>query len=268
MDSFKNLANLENLVGAKSAAECLFNTRHKFHKIGGKMVLVETMTTEFPTFNPNGVEARKKKGGGALVAEPEEPCDEDGASASRAAAVARNRARKRVFDFVLGDSELDLFCTLTLDRAKISRTEWVEIVPRLSTWLDNKVRRNGLKYVLVPEHHKDGAIHFHGCMNSAALRLEPSGIVDKGQEVLNIVQWKYGFTTAKRIGGEQADRVKVAKYVAKYMTKDFEMVGGRYYLHGGALVEPIYRYENTDYAKASGFELAFGGQRMRIENKV
>jgi hypothetical protein len=215
------------------------------------------MTFDFPTFNPNKLERRKKLGG--------LPSDALPGDEGRAESVARNRARRKVFDYVCGDDSLDLFCTLTLDKEKLARDEWGEIVRKLNVWLDNRVRRNGLKYVLVPEYHKDGhAIHFHGCMNSEALTLAASGHFDRGKEVFNITSWKYGFTTAKKIDSGVGSRVACAKYIAKYMTKGQEKIGGRYYLHGGSLAEPFFKYSNTDFDAADGFQMIAGNRAVKI----
>ena len=253
--------------------QSFFNTRYKYYRINGKLLLAEVMTFEKPIFNPNGVEEPRKGKKSTPTAQKIDPWEDSDAQGDddRVKRVAVNRARKKVFDYCANNPECNLFCTLTLDPKKIARTEWGEIIPKLSTWLDNRVRRNDLRYVLVPEYHKDGeAIHFHGIMNENALKVEESGLTDEsGKPILNIVSWKYGFTTAKRIGESEADRVNATRYIAKYMTKDAERVGGRYFLHGGALKEPIYRYDNTDFEKAQGFDFApCAGVRARIDTRI
>lgn len=256
----------QSIFHAQSAFEGLYNTRLKFYTINGNEVLAEVMTFQEPIFNPDGLEARSRFGRrGKCEANAPESEERD----ERATSVARNRARRKVFDYVCGDEGLDLFCTLTLDREKISRDDWEEIIRKLNIWLDNRVRRHKLKYVLVPEFHKDGkSIHFHGCMNSEALKLAASGKKDKGKEVLNIVSWKYGFTTAKRIDANAESRVACAKYIAKYMTKDNEKIGGRYYLHGGALTEPRYLYVLSDFDAAAGHQISVGTTFVKIDSRI
>lgn len=254
----------------QTEVQALFNTRYKFYRIGNKTILAEVMTFENPIFNPNGLEKRTPHPQAQKNFpdfEEFEKCEED---YERSKTIAINRARKRVFDLCANNAECDLFCTLTLDPKQISRTEWCDIVPKLSTWLDNRVRRNGLKYILVPEHHKDGeAIHFHGVMNASALKLADSGKLDKGKTVFNIVSWKYGFTTAKRIGETEQDRIAATKYICKYLSKENERIGGRYYFHGGELAEPFYRYANTNFSISEGFEMAFGsGVRAKIHSCI
>lgn len=153
---------------------------------------------------------------------------------------AKRRARKTVFDLAMCNSDLDLFITFTLDGAKIDRYDYKPIIKKLNTWLDNRVRRRGLKYIFVAEHHKDGAIHFHGVVNSSAVKLAPSGTTDKrGHEVFNVTDWVLGFSTAIYCyGGRDA----VCKYICKYITKSGEKVGGRWYYSGGELEKPTFAY--------------------------
>ncbi len=70
---------------------------------------------------------------------------------------------------------------LTLDPARVNRYDVREVTRHLNHWLDNQVRRKGLAYVLVPERHKDGAIHFHGFFNDA-LEARDSGTVSARPE--------------------------------------------------------------------------------------
>ncbi len=215
--------------------------------------LVEVQTFSEPIYNPHGLERTDKKSGAVqCLAE----VDETQETPNGCSDAARRRARKAAFDLVGCNHDLNLFITLTLDAARISRTEWGEVIRKLSTWLDNRVRRHGLKYVLVPEHHADGeAIHFHGVINEAAVRLVNSGKKQKGKVVYNLPDWQYGFTTAKRIGGSAADRDAVCKYIMKYLSKETEKIGGRYYLHGGALCVPRYEYAHAEFESVEGFQI-------------
>ncbi len=172
------------------------------------------------------------------------------------------RARIKCRDYVLGNYDLDMMVTLTINNEMCSRYNYDEVVKKLSEWLSNRVRRNGLKYVLVPERHKDGAIHFHGFVNSNAVNLtktkfkrsyegqnfiyalEPKR---KGRLVYNIADWDIGYTTAVRIGRQEKDRQATASYILKYLSKQNEKVGGRWYLHGGDLLYPIEVYLCYDY---------------------
>lgn len=154
-------------------------------------------------------------------------------------AKGRSRARGKLYDLVRCNWELDCMFTLTFDASRIDRTDYGEIVKALRVWLDNRVRRNGLKYVAVPEYHADGkAVHIHGLCNFDALTTIYSGHRHNGRRVYNISDFPYGFTAVKKIRNGDADRFAVAAYVTKYISKGNAKVGGRYFLHGGNLVKP------------------------------
>lgn len=146
------------------------------------------------------------------------------------------------------------FVTLTLNREVIDRHDMAAITKRLNTWLDNNVRRRGLAYVLVPERHKDGAIHFHGLFNDA-LPVVSSGHTDRGgHEVFNLPRWGFGFSTAIELYGEY-DRA--VAYVCKYIGKQSEKIGGRWYYSGGQLAHPEVVYFDMPIRDAVEMEGAY-----------
>nr|CRY94451.1 hypothetical protein [uncultured prokaryote] len=144
------------------------------------------------------------------------------------------RARAQVRDLALANP-FRWFVTLTLDQTRVDRYDMAAITRRLNTWLDNQVRRRGLAYVLVPERHKDGAIHFHGFFNDAVQAVD-SGHRDKGgHPIYNLPGWTLGYTTAIELYGDYHAAVG---YVCKYIGKQGEKPGGRWYYSGGALRRP------------------------------
>lgn len=169
------------------------------------------------------------------------------ASARHAASLERSKRRARVAVRDLGlCNDFRFFVTLTLDRTRINRYDPREILRHLNHWLDNNVRRRGLKYVLVPERHKDGAIHFHGFFNNA-LEAVDSGHKDKGgHTVYNLPGWGWGFSTAIELYGERAAAVA---YTCKYISKAQEKIGGRWYYSGGDLKRPDVVWCDVDYHK-------------------
>ena len=187
---------------------------------------------------------------------------------------AVRRARAQVRDIALC-TPFRWFVTLTLDAAKVDRYNMAEITRKLNHWLDNQVRRRGLAYVLVPERHKDGAVHFHGFFNDA-LEAVDSGTISRpgrkspqrprsarqraewleagGHIVYNLPGWSWGFTTAIALYGDYEAAVS---YVCKYIGKDMEpgaspngdgpelqpaKIGGRWYYSGGKLGRPEVTY--------------------------
>lgn len=260
-----------NLIMDADAA--LYNRRVKVNPLTGEVL--EDMCCSRPIFNPSGAVLRGKSSfspdekldGGKLCEETVE--NEPTQGASDAQRRAARRARKQLFE-VCACNNLDIFFTLTLDKERINRYDYKTIVRRFGQWADNRVRRRGLRYVAVPELHKDGAVHFHGLCNSEACRLVDSGRTDKksGQKIYHLSDWNFGFTTAIYIYGAPG---AAAQYVAKYVTKQASggTIGGRYYLHGGDLQRARCTYYHEDYDAYEGKEIECGEDAaMRIKYAI
>lgn len=245
-----------------------YNARIKYYPNEDKPV--EMLVADWNLFNPEHVEACEELDSFVL---PElaqkreaEKSEADRKVADHGGSIQSwNRARKRAYDLIRCGNGFDMFVTLTFDPEVLDRKSYTEIVHTINTWLDNRVRRKGLKYILCPEYHKDGeGIHFHGLMNEEALKLaraEREGriIKRKGKTVYNIADFPYGFTTAIRVTGEEASKA-CAGYIFKYMTKQSKQrIGGRYFLCGGEMVKPIYIYANIDYNSVEGEKFALQG---------
>ena len=160
------------------------------------------------------------------------------------------RARRALRD-IAACSDFTHFVTLTLDAARIDRYDYDAIIKRVNTWLSNAVARKGLAYVLVPEFHADGAIHFHGLIRGSLLFVGSGHETAAGQIIYNLADWKFGFTACIEISGEY-DRV--CNYIMKYITKDNRKVGGRWYLSGGDISRPTVSYCDADWREIDAKE--------------
>lgn len=221
-----------------------FNARVKYYPNSEKPC--EIIIADESIFNPYGVELAEDKKSFLSVDETEDNFVEDTTSADSSFR-SFSRARRRAYDLIRCNPSLDGFITLTFDQKEIDRTSYDAIIKSLSVWLDNRVRRKGLEYILCPEYHKDGeGIHFHGLMNIDALKLVDSGHKRNGKKVYNISDFPYGFTTVLRVTGENSVE-KCAGYIFKYMSKQcMQKIGGRYYLSGGELQTPRFEFFNVD----------------------
>ena len=172
---------------------------------------------------------------------------------------AMRRARAKVRRIALAN-EFRWFVTLTLDPQKVDSKEPAEVVRKLNAWCSNMVQRHGLRYILVPEYHKKGGIHFHGFFSDSLQALDsgtikpPAGgkprrprsaaqraewLNNGGQVVYNLPAWAWGFTTAMELYGEYPAAVA---YVCKYIGKDGKKPAGRWYYSGGELSQPGIQY--------------------------
>ena len=129
------------------------------------------------------------------------------------------------------------------------------------------VRRHGLRYILVPERHKDGAFHFPGFFAGEGLKAVDSGKLIAGRPVYNLPQWTLGFTTAQALYGEYSAAVG---YCCKYIGKqDGERPLGRWYYSGGALQEPRKIYGDRDFRSCgenceNAVEFTIPGTKIKV----
>lgn len=170
----------------------------------------------------------------ASLTEPEAEHGPKGEDIARSMRRARSRVRRLALS-----NDFRWFVTLTLSPDKVDRYDAAQVVRKLSNWCSNQVKRRGLQYILVPERHKDGALHFHGFFNDA-LEAVASGHRDKqGHMIYNLPGWTLGFTAAIEVYGDYAGAVA---YVCKYIGKQGDKPAGRWYYSGGDLREPTAIY--------------------------
>ena len=259
-----------------SASDCKYNMRAKYiPQSNGALKLVEEMYCNRYIFNPEGVEEYDKEGrlrreawAAQLDEEyghvrPDKP-KKTGNSTER----AKRRAKVKILDYILCN-DFTNFVTLTLSPDEIDRKDYKAVMKKLNLYLDNRVRRNGLIYLGVPELHKNGGFHFHFLTNDvlplvySGTVIRPTGgkpvkeVTAKRQgfeiaacrPVYNVKDWKLGFTTSICLYG---DREAVGAYIGKYITKADTKVGGRWYYSGGDLKKPVYTYHRENFGEAVG----------------
>lgn len=215
----------------------------------------EYLVADAPVFRMAGWEAAE--------GQPRQPRPE-GRAGGAAEDMERSRRRARAMIAEYGfANDFTHFVTFTLDGEVIERYDITEIMKRLRGWLSNAVQRRGLIYLLVPERHKKGGIHFHGLVNgglglvdSGTLKVEGRArpykprsdaerrrlVCEGARVVYNVADWPFGFSTAMELYGDYSAAVG---YVCKYIGKDAEKIGGRWYYSGGSLsrAERKYRTE-------------------------
>lgn len=143
----------------------------------------------------------------------------------RSKQVSRNRTIQNMYSYARSNV-WEYFVTLTFNPEKVDRYDYTECTRRLSDWLKNQHRvYPGMKYVFVPEHHKDGAFHFHGLVSGVTDALVDSGKRDKqGRTIYNVGKYRLGWSTATECGNLEA----CSKYITKYITKELcELTKGR-----------------------------------------
>ncbi len=148
------------------------------------------------------------------------------------------RTKQKIYSYAKSN-EWTHFFTLTFDPKKVDRYDYNDCVKWLSKFL-NLIRKQNkdIKYIFVPERHKDGAYHFHGIVGNAPnLKIVPSGVYSLGKytfkeenipenlkndlgsklkQIYNLKNYKYGFSDVSLV----EDTKRVSSYITKYITKD------------------------------------------------
>lgn len=132
------------------------------------------------------------------------------------------RTKNMIIDYARANI-WEWFITFTFDKEKVDRYDYDEVSKKFSQWLKNmKKKYLDMKYIVVPELHKDGAFHFHGLFSSElekseAINGKGKNIKDtQGRQVYNLIEYKLGFSTSTRV----TDTKKASNYILKYITKE------------------------------------------------
>lgn len=155
----------------------------------------------------------------------------------------------------------DYFVTLTLDASKVDRYALHDTYRHLAKWLCNLRNRRykTLRYLIVPEPHKDGAWHFHGLLGGLPLEdlrpFDPSeripdrvrALVLSGRQIYDWPRYReaYGWVTCEPIRDPVASACYMTKYITKSLGSDAVERGYHLYYCSTGLVGPELVVETT-----------------------
>lgn len=166
-----------------------------------------------------------------------------------------NRAKSMIYDLI-NSNNWDYFITLTIDpkkanELKIDPKNIRQVTNYITKFFRNQNRKhdNNIKYVLIPEYHKNGNVHIHGvvkgirkkdltkALNNQEYLIDENGIVKldeygkpiknkyyktplirKGNQVYNYPSFSLGFTDFEEIRHKE----RIGSYCTKYINKDLE----------------------------------------------
>lgn len=168
------------------------------------------------------------------------------------------RTKEKIFDIALSNN-WEYFITLTFSIKKVtSRFDYNSLTKELRKYLKNlhNYYSPNLKYLLVPDYHKNGAIHFHGLISnigSLPLTISKNSQKDKkGNLIYNLPNYKKGFSTATKIKNSN----KASAYMLKYITKslcDLTFNKKRYFRSNNLLLpntETLFITEPLEFSNA------------------
>lgn len=123
------------------------------------------------------------------------------------------RTKMMISDLIISN-EFDLWCTFTFKGTLEARSNVALCKSKMSRWLENQRRSSSpsLQYLIVPEFHKNGALHFHALMKhynghlKHAINSHTSQpmYTEKGQKIYNIASYRLGFSTAIKLTAPQS----------------------------------------------------------------
>lgn len=142
-----------------------------------------------------------------------------------------SRSRRNIWELSMCNM-WEYFVTLTVNGEKMNRYDLNAVYKKLGKWFNNYNSRNAtsIKYLIIPEQHKDGAWHFHCLLHGLPLEhLRPFQPADHIPQHIKemlvsgriIYEWPayreiFGFVTVEAI--LHPDRC--AAYMTKYITKE------------------------------------------------
>lgn len=170
---------------------------------------------------------------------------------------ARFSARNRLIEIIKANTDFNYFFTGTFNPKKWDRKNFSELHSSLTRWL----RRRGIKYILIPEPHKDGSIHFHGFFNETIepylsefdlSKNLPARITDgikEGRKILNCPEYAkmFGWVSIEKIRSLEACAVYVSKYVSKSFDNDEARFTYHRYFCSTGLKRPFFDIPNEKY---------------------
>lgn len=126
------------------------------------------------------------------------------------------RARSRVLELALCNP-WEHFITLTIDKNKYDRYDLSTYYKDLSQFIrdQRKKYQSDIKYLLIPERHKNGAWHMHGFLHG----LIPEMLQENAHGYMDWLDYskKFGYCSIDKI--KYKDRASI--YITKYVTKDY-----------------------------------------------
>jgi hypothetical protein len=149
------------------------------------------------------------------------------------------RTKTTITDYCL-TNKFELFCTFTFNPLKVDSFSIKETHQKMSNWIRNQKQNSpNIQYLLVPEFHKSGRIHFHALISNLTTPLIDTNLEKNQRKIYNIQKWNWGFSTAIKIDNTE----KVAYYMQKYITKEMiSKLNKKRYWASRNLKKPVINY--------------------------
>lgn len=173
--------------------------------------------------------------------------------------------RRRIRGYALSNS-FRWFVTLTFNPEQVDSSDYDTAKGTLLKWCRRMRDRYGqFGYLMIPELHKSGAVHFHGLLGDVHARFveavnpktgEP--IIRHGRNVYNLKDWGYGFSDCEKIESPERASSYITKYVTTALLTDKKMYNKKRYFNSQGLSRPAVAFDMSDNTDLDGFTPNFG----------
>jgi len=158
------------------------------------------------------------------------------------------------------------FVTLTFNPEKVDSSDYETAKATLLKWCRwLRDRHKRFDYLMIPELHKSGAVHFHGLLGDIPARFEEATnpktgepLIRRGRKVYNLADWEYGFSDCEEIESPEKAASYITKYVTSALLTNKEMYGKKRYFNSQGLARPAVAYSMSDNADLEVFTPNFG----------
>lgn len=173
--------------------------------------------------------------------------------------------RRRMKGYALCNS-FRWFVTLTFDPEKLNSSDYGTAKTALLKWCRKMRDRHGqFDYLLIPELHKSGAVHFHGLLGDvtagfveAANPKTGKPVIRHGRQVYNLTEWEYGFSDCEEIESPERAASYITKYVTAALLTDKEMYNKKRYFNSQGLAKPAVTFGMDGNTGLDSFTPNFG----------
>lgn len=173
--------------------------------------------------------------------------------------------RRRIKGYTLMN-DFKWFVTLTLNPEKIDSFDFNVAKTTLLKWCRKIRDRYGkFDYLLVPELHKSGAIHFHGLLGDIPAKFTEAvnpktniPVIRHERQVYNLKDWEYGFSDCEKIESPERAASYITKYVTSALLTDKKMYNQKRYFCSKNLKKPTITLSKEDNTELDDFIPNFG----------
>lgn len=177
--------------------------------------------------------------------------------------------RRRIKGYALSNN-FRWFVTLTFNPEKVNSSDYETAKTTLLKWCRkmrdrNKDKDKQFDYLMIPELHKSGAVHFHGLLGDI-----PAGFVEAvnpktgepiirhERQVYNLTEWEYGFSDCEEIESRERAASYITKYITSALLTDKKMYNKKRYFNSQGLSKPAVIFGMGDNTELDSFTPNFG----------